>query len=44
MLSDKAVKEYQDSEARIEAENFISLFRLIYRPIQKKAIKKDDSS
>lgn len=48
MLSNKAVKEYQeiykrefgkelsDSEARIEAENFIRLFRLVYHPILKK--------
>ena len=48
MLSDKAVKEYQeiykrefgeelsDSGAREQAESFIRLFRLIYRPIPKK--------
>ena len=48
MLSNKAIKEYQEiykrefgkevseSEARVGAENFLRLFRLIYRPIPKK--------
>jgi len=53
MLSDKAVKEYQEiytrefgeelpkNEAREQAESFIRLFRLIYRPIPKNAEESD---